>query len=104
MQVDVFLPHGEVVNGELELYDFQYNIAILKVKSNSMLWAAHLKLLDDSQSIDSIDNPPGSRAQSFQLRAHTEPHNSIFPGDTVVILGRMFKRPYETIAFFGEFW
>ncbi|KAF7132571.1 hypothetical protein RHSIM_Rhsim09G0048400 [Rhododendron simsii] len=97
LMIDVYLSDGKSSEGQVLAYDFHYNIATIKIKTELALPSAALRFLDDSISVD-----PSAILESSQLR----PRSDLFklcPGDMVVAVGRHFDRPYELMAAPGKF-
>lgn len=103
IKVVVYLSDVKSFEGEILAFDFHYNLATVKIQSQSdtPLPTACLKHLDDSITVDpSHLHLPGE--SSFQLRPHSSSFNLI-PGDKVIALGRYFMRSHELMAAPGEF-
>lgn len=87
IKFDVHLPDRKLCEGHLHRYDFHYNIALLKVETDTELSTASLKGLDDSISLRSNE----------ELGFESDVIN-ICPGDMVVALGRFFEKPNDLMA------
>lgn len=93
---------GRSFDGQIESYDLHYNVAAVKIQSETALPIASLAHLSDSITI----NPSQLRSteeNSFQLRPHSNSFDLI-PGDIVIALGRFYAKPYGITAAPGEFW
>ncbi|KAL9236497.1 hypothetical protein vseg_011161 [Gypsophila vaccaria] len=76
--------------GEIETYDFHYNLLILKFKSKNSLQPACLRMIHDDFSLD----------RPFQLR----PHSVNFKiGDPILVVGRYFDESNDLMAAPGNF-
>uniref|UniRef100_A0A2C9VZU4 PDZ domain-containing protein n=1 Tax=Manihot esculenta TaxID=3983 RepID=A0A2C9VZU4_MANES len=97
------LSNGNSFDCQILAFDFHYNIAALKIQSESdaPLPTACLAHLDDSISVDpnQLYIP---EEKPFQLLPHSKSFNLI-PGDTLIVLGRYFIKPYDVMATIGEF-
>ncbi|KAG8612192.1 hypothetical protein MANES_S095408v8 [Manihot esculenta] len=103
VKVVAHLSNGHSFDCQILAFDFHYNIAALKIQSESdaPLPTACLAHLDDSISVD--PNQLYIREEKpFQLRPHSKSFNLI-PGDTLIALGRYFIKPYDVMATTGEF-
>lgn len=101
IKVIVHLFDGRAFDGHIEAYDFHYNVAAIRIQSDSPLPIASLAHLNDSIMI----RPSQLRVteeKSFQLRPHSNSFDLI-PGDSVIALGRFNKKPYDIMAAPGEF-
>ncbi|KAM3285621.1 hypothetical protein P3S67_024420 [Capsicum chacoense] len=80
----------------VKAYDFHYNVATIKIQSDTPLPSASLAHISDSITIDPI-----------QLRGTEKcPHSNsvdLIPGDAVIALGRFYKKPFDITAATGEF-
>ncbi|KAF3634906.1 hypothetical protein FXO37_26255 [Capsicum annuum] len=81
----------------VKAYDFHYNVATIKIQSDTPLPSASLAHISDSITIDPI-----------QLRGTEEkcPHSNsveLIPGDAVIAVGRFYKKPFDITAATGEF-
>ncbi|KAG5531609.1 hypothetical protein RHGRI_026280 [Rhododendron griersonianum] len=118
IKIDVYLSDGKLSEGQVFAYDFHYNIATIKIKTELALPSAALRFLDDSISVDpsailesstalrflddSILVDPSAILESSQLC----PHSDLFklcPGDMVVAVGRHFDDHCDLMAAPGEF-
>ncbi|KAG5561178.1 hypothetical protein RHGRI_004259 [Rhododendron griersonianum] len=103
IKVNVHLRDGTLCEGQVLAYDWHYNIAWIKIKSDAPLATASLRLLDDTMCVDPSgiqDKELGSN--SFQLPPHSD-FFKLCPGDTVVAVGRYFQPPNEIMAAPGRF-
>ncbi|XP_059286412.1 putative protease Do-like 14 [Lycium ferocissimum] len=101
IRVIVHLFDGRSFDGQIESYDFHYNVAAIKILSDTPLPIASLAHLSDSITID----PSKLRVteeKPFQLRPHSSSFNLI-PGDSVIALSRFYTKPYDIMAAPGEF-
>ncbi|XP_043811521.1 LOW QUALITY PROTEIN: putative protease Do-like 14 [Manihot esculenta] len=102
-RVVAHLSNGNSFDCQILAFDFHYNIAALKIQSESdaPLPTACLAHLDDSISVDpnQLYIP---EEKPFQLLPHSKSFNLI-PGDTLIVLGRYFIKPYDVMATIGEF-
>ncbi|KAH0651506.1 hypothetical protein KY285_032177 [Solanum tuberosum] len=101
IKVIVHLFDGRSFDGQIESYDLHYNVAAVKIQSDTTLPIASLAHLSDSITI----NPSQLRSteeNSFQLRPHSNSVDLI-PGDIVIALGRFYAKPYGITAAPGEF-
>ncbi|KAK9742979.1 hypothetical protein RND81_03G209200 [Saponaria officinalis] len=71
--------------GEIETYDFHYNLLVIKFKSKTHLESANLNMMDYVPHLD----------KSFQLRPHSI---KVKVGDPVIIVGRYFDKTYQLMA------
>ncbi|KAI8537870.1 hypothetical protein RHMOL_Rhmol09G0057800 [Rhododendron molle] len=97
IKIDVYLSDGKSSEGQVFAYDFHYNIATIKIKTELALPSAALRFLDDSILVD-----PSAILESSQLH----PHSDLFklcPGDMVVAIGRHFDDHCDLMAAPGEF-
>ncbi|KAG5531160.1 hypothetical protein RHGRI_025949 [Rhododendron griersonianum] len=97
IKIDVYLSDGKSSEGQVFAYDFHYNIATIKIKTELALPSAALRFLDDSISVD-----PSAILESSQLH----PRSDLFklcPGDMVVAVGRHFDEHCELMAAPGKF-
>lgn len=101
VKVIVHLFDGRSFDGEIEAYDFHYNVAAIKIQSDTPLPIASLAHLSDSITIDP-SQLRGTEEKSFQLRPHSNTFDLI-PGDSVLALGRFYMKPYDITAAPGEF-
>ncbi|XP_058182151.1 putative protease Do-like 14 isoform X2 [Rhododendron vialii] len=97
IKIDVYLSDGKSSEGQVFTYDFHYNIATIKIKTDLAFPSATLRFLDDSISVD-----PSAISESSQLRRHSDLFK-LCPGDMVVAVGRYFDQPYELMAAPGKF-
>lgn len=97
----MLLSKGLQCDGDLIDWDLHYNIALVRIKSETRLKAAHLKALDDSMSLD-LNALPCSFEETLKARISKEVFN-IYPGDKVIAVGRYFKNCYEIMAAPGVF-
>ncbi|KAG5531164.1 hypothetical protein RHGRI_025950 [Rhododendron griersonianum] len=97
LQIDVYLSDGKFLEGQVFSYDFHYNIAAIKIKTELALPSATLRILDDS-----ISAVPSAISESFQLCPHSDVFN-LCPGDMVVAVGRYFEKPNELMSAPGKF-
>lgn len=95
LQIDVFFSDGKLFEGHVFTYDFHYNFATIKIKSDAAMPTASVRRLDDSISID-------RSKESFQLQPHSELFH-LCPGEAVVAVGRYYKKPYYIMAASGKF-
>ncbi|XP_058198717.1 putative protease Do-like 14 [Rhododendron vialii] len=103
IKVNVLLRDGTLCEGQVLVYDWHYNIAWIKIKSDAPLATATLRLLDDTMCVDPSgiqDKELGSN--SFQLHPHSD-FFKLCPGDMVVAVGRYFQPPNEIMAAPGRF-
>nr|XP_016506699.1 PREDICTED: uncharacterized protein LOC107824452 isoform X2 [Nicotiana tabacum] len=101
IKVIVHLFDGRAFDGHIEAYDFHYNVAAIRIQSDTPLPIASLAHLNDSIMI----RPSQLRVteeKPFQLRPHSNSFHLI-PGDSVIALGRFNKKPYDIMAAPGEF-
>ncbi|KAK9690739.1 hypothetical protein RND81_09G150900 [Saponaria officinalis] len=76
--------------GKIHIYDFHYNLLIIKFKSKTPLPCAKLRMVDDDLDL----------GMSFQLC----PHSLKFkPGNPVVVVGKYFHKDYDFMAASGFF-
>ncbi|XP_058198758.1 putative protease Do-like 14 [Rhododendron vialii] len=103
IKVNVHLRDGTLCEGQVLAYDWHYNIAWIKIKSDAPLATASLRLLDDTMCVDPSgmqDKELGSNSFLFH------PHSDFFklcPGDLVVAVGRYFQPPNEIMTAPGRF-
>ncbi|KAG5531163.1 hypothetical protein RHGRI_025950 [Rhododendron griersonianum] len=97
IKIDVYLSDGKFLEGQVFSYDFHYNIAAIKIKTELALPSATLRILDDS-----ISAVPSAISESFQLCPHSDVFN-LCPGDMVVAVGRYFEKPNELMSAPGKF-
>ncbi|XP_027770246.1 uncharacterized protein LOC107010121 isoform X2 [Solanum pennellii] len=101
IKVIVHLFDGRSFDGHIESYDFHYNIAAIKIQLDTLLPVASLAYLNDSIVIDP-SQLQGSEKKSFQLRPHSNSFD-LFPGVSIIALGRLNRKPYDIMAAPGEF-
>ncbi|KAK4711634.1 hypothetical protein R3W88_006147 [Solanum pinnatisectum] len=101
IKVIVHLFDGRSFDGQIESYDLHYNVAAVKIQSDTPLPIASLAHLSDSITIDP-SQLRSTEDKSFQLRPHSNSFNLI-PGDIVIALGRFYAKPYDITAAPGEF-
>lgn len=95
IKIDVCFSDGKLFEGHVFTYDFHYNFATIKIKSDAAMPTASVRRLDDSISID-------RSKESFQLQPHSELFH-LCPGEAVVAVGRYYKKPYYIMAASGKF-
>ncbi|KAM3252943.1 putative protease Do-like 14 [Capsicum annuum] len=96
VKVIVHLSSGRSLNGQIEAYNFYYNIAAIKIQSDTQLPTASLVQLKDAITVDPC---------KLHVDVTLVPHLSSFdlvPGDAVIALGR-FIEPYDIMVAPGEF-
>ncbi|XP_059286347.1 putative protease Do-like 14 [Lycium ferocissimum] len=101
IKVIVHLFDGRSFDGQIESYDFHYNVAAIKIQSDTPLPIASLAHLSDSITIDSSQLRV-TEEKLFQLRSHSNSFDLI-PGDSVIALSRFYTKPYKIRAAPGEF-
>ncbi|KAF5751205.1 hypothetical protein HS088_TW02G00215 [Tripterygium wilfordii] len=101
IKVVVYLLDGKLYRGQVVAHDLHFNIAAIKIQSDSLLPTANLRHLDDSVTI-SPSQLHIPEEKSFQLHAHSSSFNLI-PGDTVIALGRYSISPHDLMAAPGKF-
>lgn len=82
--------------GDVLGYDFHYNIAAIKIKTDVSITTARLRHVNDSISIDPnllFKKPSEFQSDKFNL----------VPGDTVVALGRYHVKRNGLMVVAGEF-
>ncbi|XVF57617.1 hypothetical protein PTKIN_Ptkin06aG0219600 [Pterospermum kingtungense] len=104
LKVIVILSNGEECDGEIEAYDFHYNLAAIKIRVGHSLEFARLRHVDDLIMVDpSKISTPGEK--SFQQ--HPDYDSDLFrlvPGIKVIALGRYYDDEKSNImASPGEF-
>ncbi|KAK4347581.1 hypothetical protein RND71_033920 [Anisodus tanguticus] len=96
---DVVIVHlfdGRSFDGQIESYDFHYNVAAIKILSDTPLPIASLAHISDSITIFpsqlqvTVEKP-------FQLGPHSNSFDLI-PGDSVIALSRFYAKPYNIMA------
>ncbi|TMX03178.1 hypothetical protein EJD97_017848 [Solanum chilense] len=102
IKVIVYLFNGRSFDGQIESYDLHYNVAAVKIQSDTPLPIASLAHLSDSITIDP-SQLRSTEENSFQLRPHSNSFDLV-PGDIVIAVGRFYAKPYEITAAPGEFW
>ncbi|KAK4347578.1 hypothetical protein RND71_033917 [Anisodus tanguticus] len=101
IKVIVHLFDGRSFDGQIESYDFHYNVAAIKILSDTPLPIASLAHISDSITIFpsqlqvTVEKP-------FQLGPHSNSFDLI-PGDSVIALSRFYAKPYNIMAAPGEF-
>ncbi|XP_050215683.1 putative protease Do-like 14 [Mercurialis annua] len=88
-KVEVILPGGDLCCGDIIAYDQYFNICAIEIESTAPLPTANLRCLDDSITFD------GSSGHSNSFK--------VFPGDTLVALGRFHDEPFEVMTAPGKF-
>lgn len=86
---------GRLFDGQIFAYDFHYNLVIVKMKSDTMLPTAKVRVWEDSVDAGGSD--------SFY---HLRPRLDLFQikrGDMVIALGRHFMKPYNLMSLPGTF-
>ncbi|CAJ2663403.1 unnamed protein product [Trifolium pratense] len=96
LKVMIYLYDGRSYEGEVCAYDFHYNIAWIRFKSDSSLATATLRQVDDYINV----NP--AEEKSFHLRPPSS-HFNLVPGHAIVAVGRYFAKPFDLMAAPGEF-
>lgn len=104
LQIDVYLSSGKLYQGHVLAYDFHYNIAIINIKSDTLLATARLRCVNDSIAIDSGT----SVLADANLLLHGDEETgstryNLFPGELVIALARYSKAPHEIMAAPGFF-
>lgn len=85
IQVHVYLWDGKLCEGQVLAWDFHYNLAAVRVQSDSLLPTATLRGLDDVVSI-----LPTDCTRSFQLLPHSDLFK-ISPGTKIITLYRTLR-------------
>lgn len=98
----MYLFNGRSFDGQIESYDLHYNVAAVKIQSDTPLPIASLAHLSDSITIDP-SQLQSTEENSFQLRPHSNSFDLV-PGDIVIAVGRFYAKPYDITAAPGEFW
>ncbi|PIA31985.1 hypothetical protein AQUCO_04700095v1 [Aquilegia coerulea] len=104
VKVQVYLYDGTSFEAQDFLFDWHYNIALVKIQSKQPLPVAVVRQLDDGICVDpsqQVSNK-GEILSSFQLRSHSD-YVKLRPGDSVVALGRFHEEPYNFMAAPGKF-
>lgn len=94
-KVEVYLQGEKLHEGQIIAHSMAYNLLLLNIQSNLPLSPANLKQIDDSFQVR-------PKAASFQLRPHSEQFR-IFKGDTLLALGRHYKKKYGFMVAAGLF-
>lgn len=89
IEVDVYLSDGNLCKGEVFACDFHYNLAAIRIQSDFPLQIAKPKALDDTLSIDPIEQHRLFSEKSFQLRRHSNLFK-VLPGTKIIYLKRLF--------------
>lgn len=95
------LPDCESFDGLIMECDFHYNLAAIKIQSNTQLTTARLTYLNDFLAVDSSQirtlDPSQFHTPGHTLPTHSDLYN-ILPGDSVIAVGRYFTKPYDLMA------
>lgn len=80
------LANGEECDGEIDAFDFHYNLAAIKIQVDHPLEIARLRHVDDLIMVDpsQISIP---ETKPFQLAPHSDLFRLV-PGSRVIALGR----------------
>ncbi|XP_074348305.1 putative protease Do-like 14 isoform X1 [Apium graveolens] len=100
LEIDVYLSSGKLCKGQILNHDFHYNIAIINIKSDTVLATARLRCVDDSIAIDSRTS---ALADAKLLHGDEETRYNLFPGELVIALARYSETPHEIMAAPGFF-
>ncbi|KAK9734414.1 hypothetical protein RND81_04G138000 [Saponaria officinalis] len=100
VECDVYVSGGKVYKGQLLVCDFHYNLAAIRIQSDSILKPAIFRALNDVSSIniDSSDHPQAP----FQLRRHTNLFK-VQSGTKIMILHSSFYPSFSVIGDSGVF-
>ncbi|KAF5185812.1 hypothetical protein FRX31_024601 [Thalictrum thalictroides] len=101
-KVDVYLYDGTLFQGQDFLFDWHYNIASVKIQSESPLPVAVVRRLNDTMYVDpsqEISNK-GKVLSSFQIQPE---YFKLCPGDIVLAIGRFHQKPYNLMVAPGSF-
>ncbi|WOH08118.1 hypothetical protein DCAR_0727555 [Daucus carota subsp. sativus] len=90
IKVDVHLFDGRVCQGQVFACDFHYNLAAVRIQTDSPLQTPTLKGLDDVMSIDPSELLQLSQDRSFQLRPHSNLFK-IFHGMKIITIWRALR-------------
>lgn len=96
IKISVILSNEIACKGDVLGYDFHYNIAAIKIKTDVSITTARLRHVNDSISIDPnllFKKPSEFQSDKFNL----------VPGDTVVALGRYHVKRNGLMVVAGEF-
>ncbi|KAL6561196.1 hypothetical protein OROMI_016797 [Orobanche minor] len=102
IKVDVYLFDRSVFEGEILGYDFHYNVAAIRIKSNVQLQTAVIRNLDNSMECHARFGD-----MSFHLARHRETPTSQglikpCPGMAVIALGRYYDDRHHIMAAPGK--
>ena len=103
LQVDVHLFDGRVCQGQVFACDFHYNLAAVRIQTDSPLQTPTLKGLDDVMSIDPSEQLQLSQDRSFQLRPHSNLFK-IFHGMKIITIWRALRPKNFIIVSSGVLW
>ncbi|XP_022765644.1 uncharacterized protein LOC111310438 isoform X4 [Durio zibethinus] len=91
IKVDVLLPDGKLLQGEVFAYDFHYNLSVIKIRSDTPFPTPSLRNLDESIPVTlqpALNSTSPRHSDSFKIR----------PGDKVKALGRHYHSHSLVIA------
>ncbi|XP_050220570.1 putative protease Do-like 14 [Mercurialis annua] len=101
-KVEVILPGGDLCCGDIIAYDQHFNICAIEIESTAPLPTANLRCLDDSITFDGSSGHSSLEKKTFELRPHSNLFK-VFPGDTLVALGRFHGESFEIMTAPGKF-